>query len=378
MCIILTDKANPSSTRLINIPVRLDGENRTLLIYTNDLIMKETNKESGDELMIVAIPNESYLDNFGLVDVSTENMKTFRKILFSECDKLVAKKKAKARSMYISLNDSYNQSFLSVQDVGNYSITVAPTLDDLLDRTDWEKFNVSSNYKNRLDGLYDNEVYPLSNYAYVVAKTNKAVNDDGFGIIYDSGSISYFPTSHESKYPHENMRKYKILYPEKNIKIPQQDPDVNYSYDVKCYNCFVNVDDTYNYNKYNSDINGDRDCIKNIDILTGIPIVLKDDNIINKIFSDFTDKCIMSKNGNTNEFYLNKQGLTHIDYFEINNNKNYTYTNYDNINVGWKNPEIFITMEDTKNNTENDTEEETQDSELQEPTLFQRIFSFWK
>lgn len=371
MCIIITKDAIPDSTRLINIPVKLNGKEKNLLIYTNDLTTKLSKKDnSNNELMIVAIPNVNNITNFGLVDVSTDEMKTFRKELFNACDDLKPKKKSKGLSRSFMLDGLNNKSYkLEVHDVGNYKISVAPSLDDLLDKTDWDKFNVSSNYKNKLDGLYDKEVYPLSNYAYIVASADKKIDDDGFGIIYDKfNNTTYFPTSHESKYPHENMRKFKYQNPDKNIQIPKSDPNENYYYNVKCYNCFVNVSDTYQYNKYNNDINKNRECIKNIDILTGRPLVLKDTELINEIFSNLSDTCVMSEGGNIESFYVNRSGFEHIDFMEINGY-------YDNINIGWENPEIIITMEDTKKNNENDTKEETQDFKS---TLFQKIFSFWK
>lgn len=71
MCIMLTP-AEPSSTRLINVPVALQGQvGYKLLLYTNDL------KAEANQLMIVPIPNYSgKCEEFGLVDARA--LKRFR------------------------------------------------------------------------------------------------------------------------------------------------------------------------------------------------------------------------------------------------------------------------------------------------------------
>lgn len=350
MCIILTEDANPSSTRLVNVPVKLGGKSQTLLLYTNDLEVRDTNNTSKDcdELMIVAIPNENNQQSFGLVDVTTENMTKFRKDLFEACDNLKPKKKKGMwRGRNMDFNDEYSIDKLVVHNIGNYKISVAPSIDDLFNRTDWEEFNVGPSYKNRLDGLYDKNVYPLSNYAYVIAQAQKSVKDDGFGIIYDGNGKTYFPTSHESKYPHENMRKFQTLNPDKNIEIPKSDPDEKYSYDVKCYNCFVTVNDDYIFKRINQDINR-RDDIdsartKNIDILRGRPLVLTNNNLIDNIFSNLDKSCTISDDGASETFEIDQSGGSQVDFIELKN-----YNEFDNINIGWS-QESTIKLDEPNN-----------------------------
>ena len=109
---MLTDH-EPSSTRLINIPVIFNNQNYKLLLYTNDLDISNepttvspildnkhgnmngldrslevfsnqhmTNGLQSDKkgaLMIVPIPNIYNVSDFGLVNTSTKQMKDFRK-----------------------------------------------------------------------------------------------------------------------------------------------------------------------------------------------------------------------------------------------------------------------------------------------------------
>lgn len=375
MCIILTEDANPSSTRLVNVPVKLGGKSQTLLLYTNDLEVRANNStsEDSDELMIVAIPNENNQQSFGLVDVTTENMKKFRKDLFKACDDLKPKKKSKGRSMYF--DDSFEGGTLAVHNIGNYKISVAPSIDDLFNRTDWEEFNVGPSYKNRLDGLYDKNVYPLSNYAYVIAQAQKSVKDDGFGIIYDGNGKTYFPTSHESKYPHENMRKFQTLNPDKNIEIPKPDPDEKYSYDVKCYNCFVTVNDDYIFKRINQDINRrddiDSERKKNIDILRGRPLVLTNNYLIDNIFSNLDKSCTMSSDGASETFDIDQSGGSQVDFIELKN-----YNEYDNINIGWSNESTVKLNEPINTSNTSDARSTPNPSEQQEQTSIWNLWGF--
>ena len=250
MCIIMTDDIEPSSTHLINVPVAWDDPMKqqtrkgTLLIYTNDLEHSSNSQKSTGSssqqidftdpdftskyimsnsplnvndtystgIMIVPIPNVNNEMNFGLVDVTTQQMKSFRSLLFSECKKL------SQLGMFSFDTKSYgirsdNSTTLKVHEVGNYSISVAPSLNALEHMIDWTKFNLPRDFERRKRGFSDKNKFPLSNYAYIVAKANKSVKDDGFGIVYYNNNNTYFPTIHE-------------------------DNGGTQRYDVKCYDCF--------------------------------------------------------------------------------------------------------------------------------------------
>ena len=232
---MLTDH-EPSSTRLINIPVIVNNQMYKLLIYTNDLKIsnKPVNSQSiigngmsnssdnrslgnfngldrslevfsnqymtngvdsskKGALMIVPIPNIYNVNNFGLVDVSSDKMKYFRKELFRVCDRL----KPATRGMLSYSNSVGDRSMKKVHKIGNYRISVADNLNELHQNIDWSKFELPSNFNDRFATLQDTNLYPDKQYAYVVAQSQNSIKDDGFGIVYPDVGYEYFPTAHE-------------------------------------------------------------------------------------------------------------------------------------------------------------------------------------
>ena len=251
---MITDH-EPTSTRLINIPIIVNNQNHKLLIYTNDLAIDNNNG-----LMIVPIPNKFNETDFGLVDVTTNTMKKFRKELFSRCDNLVPKPQSNGRG--ISTN-----SFIPIQTIGNYSISVASDLETLEHNVDWSYFNLPKDFGMRKKTLSDKTLYPF-NCAYVVAKANKTIKDDGFGVIYPDPGFDYFPTAHE------------------------YNTSGKYMYDVKCYNFNnLHIDDFVGQQRcYNLEL-------RNFNILTLLDKSMK-----------------MSRTGNIKEYTV--RNLLYVNYFE--------------------------------------------------------------
>ena len=188
MCIILT-KHEPSSTRLINIPISYCEEKYKLLIYTNDMQVKDSGA-----LMVVPFPKRN--GDIGLVDVSTDNMKKFRNILFTECEKLKPEKPV-SRSYGGILLCSNSSIKKEVFEIGNYNISVANNYGELIQNIDWNKFNKPNDFENRLSIMKNKDIYPENEYFYVVAEAFKSVKNDGFGVIYPDCGYDYFPIAHE-------------------------------------------------------------------------------------------------------------------------------------------------------------------------------------
>lgn len=235
---MMTDQ-EPSSTRLFDIPVQMsnaDGQpvNCKLLIYTNDLelskvgtgVKSSTSNEyswlnqatrttrdgasemspyianlvgaaaaTADEaLMIVPIPNTTRTQDFGLVDIRTDEMKRFRRICVSNCKQLLPQ----ARSFgTLGMMDGMHSNSLQVHRVGNYDISVAPDLDALEKQVDWKHFKLPADFQARKSTLSDKKLYPFP-CAYVIAKAVVNVKDDGFGVVYPDPGFDYFPTAHEN------------------------------------------------------------------------------------------------------------------------------------------------------------------------------------
>ncbi len=232
----------PSSTRLFDIPVEFpngDGNlvKSKLLIYTNDLQLGATSTPSdrrtanpneyswlnqstrtrdgsneispyianlvgtdvttvNEALMIVPIPNTTRTQEFGLVDIRTDEMKRFRRICVDRCKSLLPQ----ARSLSYGargMTDGMHSNSLQVHRVGNYDISVAPDLDALEKQVDWKHFKLPADFQTRKSTLSDKKLYPFP-CAYVVAKAVQNVKDDGFGVIYPDPGFDYFPTAHEN------------------------------------------------------------------------------------------------------------------------------------------------------------------------------------
>jgi hypothetical protein len=265
MCIMLTD-SEPSSTRLINVPIVMNDIKYKLLIYTNDI------ESSANNLMIVPIPNIFSCDDFGLLDISTNEMKKFRNQLIDYC-------MIDNDADFDSDNDGpmiKGANRIKVHKIGNYTISIAPDLDSLETMIDWDKFNKPIDFVHRKKTLYDANLYPFK-CAYVIAQAHHLIKNDGFGVIYPDPGFVYFPTAHENT---------KTIH----------------TYDVMCYNCFDSIYDP-------------RAKIKLID--RNITSYNKNESAqINDIFSHLEHSVTMSKNGSMNRFELNIK-YKNINYFEI-------------------------------------------------------------
>jgi hypothetical protein len=285
-------KHEPDSTRLINIPVTLDDKKYKLLIYTND--MKISNKDQ-PALMIVPFPNPSNADNFGLVNVTTDKMKAFRKKLFEECERLKPIEQDDG-ILYLSAEPSY--TLKPIHNIGNYNISVANNLQELEKNIDWNKFSKPDNFDMRYTTFRNKTIYPESNYCYVVAEARVSVKNDGFGFVYPDCGHDYFPTAHEIE--------SDIL------------DDVDY--DVKLYNFSEKKGPYVLFNKYFLRCyNIQKETTEHSDILK-----LLDNNMI------------MSKDGSERIFE------TYLHYHNINFFELHEKQPNNNLRLGLRNPDFKI------------------------------------
>lgn len=183
MCIMLT-QPEASKTQLFNVPVVIDNENFIMSLYINNI----TNNKSGC-FMVVPYPLVSK-NNIALVDVSTEIMKTFRKNVESYCS---------GSQRQLSFSTLSKSLTLEVYNVGNYKISIANNLQQLLNNVDWNIFEKPQDFNERIRVFGDKNIYPFE-CMYIVAQTTKNIKNDGFGIIYKNDNFSYFPTAHEYNY----------------------------------------------------------------------------------------------------------------------------------------------------------------------------------
>lgn len=234
-------KQEPTATHLFSIPCQMNGEQCQLLIYSNDLDVRESSNVAGgsntgqyyspllgrnvsmdnsnlpasttstsndDALMIVAIPNVRG-GNVGLIDLSTSELKEFRTKVKEMGESVIPftptlGSYGNGMSRGISSNGF---SSLAVHKVGNYDISVAPTLEALEEQVDWSHFSLPHDFESRKRTLSNKTLFPFD-CSYVVAKARVSVKDDGFGIVFRDPGFTYFPTCHEGA--SNNVKKYDV------------------------------------------------------------------------------------------------------------------------------------------------------------------------
>lgn len=256
MCIVVAGETEPDTTKLYSIPVIVeDGTKSTLSIYSNNFNITPEDAMDGYNLpsmakkptlsgqyynawgqlvgypkgelsdsqsfgthtksgaiMIVAYPIEKDVQNplIGLVDISTDLMKKFRK----EVQEFKPISRSKSLNAYMSNSFSLSDS-LEVYEVGNYLISVALGFSNLQSRLDWTKFTKPVDFELRIKTLTNPKLYPLTyKWFYVVASAVKNIKDDGFGIIYPrlSADLLYFPTAHEQRQNNSTNTDYIFDY----------------------------------------------------------------------------------------------------------------------------------------------------------------------
>lgn len=202
MCIIISGDIQPSKTQLMNIPVNITGDQvaYNFFIYVNNFNV--SNKSS---IMVVPFPLEKNtgFKNIGLVDISTQPMKKLRKDI-----KDISKQPLFGNSPPLcSKMIIQNSEPLQVHKIGNYNISVALSIEELLNRIDWGKFTKPDNFPQRMNTFNNTTLYPDTyDYFYVVAEAVENIVDDGFGIVYPQlNNYFYIPTAHEDTSSHHDF-----------------------------------------------------------------------------------------------------------------------------------------------------------------------------
>jgi hypothetical protein len=217
---------------------------------------KSTNYNNLSSIMVVPFPVNPHTSasKIGLVDITTNDMKELRTDIKSL--------KPQPRSFGINKDRSYtlNSIPLEVHKIGNYNISVATSLDQLLERIDWTKFQKPDNFKERIQTFRNPTLYPPQHaYFYVVASAIENIKDDGFGVVYPQleQHITYIPTAHEDteyepkfdveiynfgygqnnsyydkNYLHDKLKKLinqqvKMIYAQNSIKMMNYDKNIS-------------------------------------------------------------------------------------------------------------------------------------------------------
>ena len=206
MCIMVGGTSEPNTTKLIHVPVSVNNSDYNLMIYTNNLSLSNSNKWSSirdfglnsnnvnGAVMVVPFPVPKNNDKLiGMLDITKPNVKTF----ITQTKYLKPRKKSRSYRMNDTLSFNATDS-IAVHDVGNYKISIAHSIDDVLNRINWNVFNKPMDFDTRVQTLYNKTLYPDTyDWVYVVAMAVKDIEEDGFGILYPSNEVDYFPIAHE-------------------------------------------------------------------------------------------------------------------------------------------------------------------------------------
>lgn len=229
MCVIISGETQPDTTKLMNIPVIVNGIKSNFFMYVNNFDLSNTNtkfekqyqntkmfsrlyqdlntfnlnsnvnvKQNNSSLMVVpfAVSAHTPSSQIGLVDISTREMKQLRTNI-----------KSLKPVLEHTLSTNYSKSFeydsnkkIEVHKIGNYNISVATSRLKLLNNIDWNKFTKPNDYDKRINTFLNKQLYPNKYaYFYIVAEAIENIKDDGFGIVYPklSDNNIYIPTAHE-------------------------------------------------------------------------------------------------------------------------------------------------------------------------------------
>lgn len=305
MCIVVAGETEPDTTKLFSVPVILDtGIKSTLSIYVNNFDVtpddamdgynlpsmakkptmsglyynawgqlvgypkneqSETQSATGGAIMIVAYPVEKDVENplIGLVDISTDTMKHFRKNV--EALKPIMRTNNLSRSMGAILSVETDSEPLKVYEVGNYKISVALGFSALESRLDWTKFTKPDDFELRIKTLLNPKLYPPTyRWFYVVASAVKNIKDDGFGVVYPrlSADLLYFPTAHEQRINNSVNSGYEFDYEIFGYSMREK-PDA----EITLTSNEVKVDDHRNLYFNNKNITKPLDRLKNLQFI---------------------------------------------------------------------------------------------------------------
>jgi hypothetical protein len=195
--------------------------------------------------MVVPYPVTADLSDFGLIDISTNTMKSFISSIENYC---VDESKLTYGVNYKSLGNI--DKHIVVHKIGNYNISVAKNKKELLNNINWGIFDKPRDFEQRCKVFDDKNVYPFKCY-YVVAQAIYNIHNDGFGVIYKNNGLSYFPTAHEYE-PYGN--EYEVIC--YNLSTSNSYFDVNLSnFDNKDFM----LNQKFNYApNFNSDFHGNK------------------------------------------------------------------------------------------------------------------------
>lgn len=220
MCLVMTDGIKPNTTKLITVelePLKAGAPSpsgcllppRTYLsIYSNKIDSGPSSYNHKAQMMIVPVPNEDCLP----VEMVEYDQDQSGDVIFNLCKSLVPRtshKTAPRRSR--SMHDTYclaSNSTVEIQQVGGYKVSVAMTMDDLINRVDWSKFAIPMNFDSLMADM--RRRFGKNNSFIVAEPTRSSTHDMGgdFAWVYQSRKPC-LPTAHEKSA--SELVKYDVV-----------------------------------------------------------------------------------------------------------------------------------------------------------------------
>jgi len=265
MCIILGHNNHPINTKLYTFPILIQNTKANLLLYKNDFIL-----DSGkDNIMIVVVPTDKPI---GLVKLQDkENCPA--NILTKMCD-IVGDKIIK----YDSNNNqtkSISKNFAEINIVGDYAISVVYSIDDLINKIDWESFERPDDLEQRINTINDKKLFPFDNKAIIICKAIKIIKNSGFGCVYFSDKIIH-PTCHQNTNTKNKNYKYDVIIYNMHKNKPNEyidfimDGDLQYNNDKTIKNMCKNIGKRFIGKFVESNIKKINEIINNIDVIDSL------------------------------------------------------------------------------------------------------------
>jgi hypothetical protein len=198
MCIVITGNNLPSKTKIIQVPVNIDNISYNCLMYINSLELDKAslqndyftigtflensfnnnNKDPSLSIIPIPIPKKSNLE-FGFFDI---NNRKIRKLIYD-------------MNTLQNVNNNLDASV-----VGNYKISITRSKEELLNRIDWMVFTKPDDFDIRFKTLEDNNLlYPEYDWVYIILIAEQNIINNGFGIVYKSLDVDYFPIASRNK-----------------------------------------------------------------------------------------------------------------------------------------------------------------------------------
>ena len=205
MSIVLVGNNEPSKIKLINIPVTIDNIAYNALFYSNNYTLDRSSYLSDDyfttgrylessfnenlrspTFLVIPIPvPHNYNYELGFIDITTSKTVEF-------LNNLTKFKKDTQNDLTLDMLDIYN--------VGLYKMSIASSKYDLINKINWNIFIKPDDFEKRLSTLDNvNLFYADYKWIYIVLTSDVDISNDGFGIIYKSSDVDYFPICREDK-----------------------------------------------------------------------------------------------------------------------------------------------------------------------------------